>query len=69
MSSPRLEAFLARLYTEDALLHDFLRMPTETARSAGLADEEIRAMAACDRDGLVMAARSFRAKRDARRRR
>ena len=68
MSSPHLEAFLALLYTDDATLRAFLLAPAETARSAGLAAEEIRAMAACDRDGLVMAARSFRAKRDARRR-
>jgi hypothetical protein len=69
MSSPVLEAFLAHLYTDEAALRDFLLAPAETARRAGLADEEICAMAACDRDGLVMAARSFRAKRDARRRR
>jgi hypothetical protein len=68
MSTPRLEAFLARLYTHDALLRDFLRAPAETARAAGLGDEEVRAIAECDRDGLVMAARSFRAKREARRR-
>jgi len=66
MSSPRLEAFLARLYTDEAALRDFLRAPAETAGNAGLSDEEISAMATCDRDGLVMAARSFRAKRNAR---
>jgi hypothetical protein len=69
MSSPRLEAFLARLYTDEAALRDFLHAPAETAHSAGLTGEEIRAMAACDQDGLVMAARSFRAKREARRQR
>ena len=69
MSSPTLEAFLARLYTDEAVLRDFLRAPAKTARAAGLAEAEIRAMTDCDRDGLVMAARSFRAKREARRRR
>jgi hypothetical protein len=63
MSSPCLEAFLARLYTDDALLAAFLQAPEPTARSAGLSESEAAALFDIDRDGLLMAARSFRAKR------
>ena len=63
MSTPALEAFLALLYTDEAVLAAFLKSPEETARTAGLDSETIAALQALDRDGLVMAARSFRAKR------
>lgn len=63
MSSPALEAFLARLYTEEALLAAFLDSPKATARAAGLDDETVAALIRVDRAGLTMAARSFRAKR------
>ena len=63
MSSPAFEAFLARLYTDEALLAAFLREPGETARGAGLDAASVAALCAIDRDGLTMAARSFRAKR------
>jgi uncharacterized protein len=66
MSSARLEAFLARLYTDEAALADFLAAPAASAGAAGLDAEEIAALSAIDRDGLVMAARSFRAKRQGR---
>jgi hypothetical protein len=69
MSSPRLEALLARLYTDDAALAAFLRSPVETAWAYGLDADEASALAAVDRDGLVMAAASYRAKRAARTRR
>jgi hypothetical protein len=65
VSSPRLEGFLARLYTDQALLEAFLRQPAAVLREAGLADSEAAALATIDRDGLVMAARSFRIKRQA----
>jgi hypothetical protein len=65
MSSPAFEAFLARLYTDEALLAAFLRAPDETARAAGLDDAGITALCAVDRDSLAMAGRSFRAKRAA----
>jgi hypothetical protein len=68
VSSPRLEAFLARLYTEDQALADFLAAPAVSAADAGLDAAEIAALAEIDRDGLVMAARSFAAKRAAQRR-
>lgn len=63
MSSPVLEEFLARLYTDEPALAEFMRMPAETARAAGLSDAEVSALVAADRVGLVMAAASFRAKR------
>ena len=63
MSSPRLEAFLARLYTDAAALAAFLRAPAECARAAGLDAAETAAMAEADQIGLAMAAASFVAKR------
>lgn len=66
MSSPALEEFLARLYTNEAALTEFLRMPAETARAAGLNDAEVSALVGADHIGLVMAAASYRAKRERR---
>ena len=66
MSSPVLEGFLARIYTDEPALAEFMRMPAETARAAGLGDAEVLALVAADRIGLVMAAASFRAKRERR---
>jgi hypothetical protein len=63
VSSPRLEALLARLYTDDVARAAFLKSPVETAQSFGLDAGEAAALAAVDRDGLVMAAASYRAKR------
>jgi hypothetical protein len=63
MSSPRLEAFLARLYTEETDLAGFLAAPAASAAAAGLDAGEVAALTTIDRDGLVMAARSFHAKR------
>ena len=63
MSSPRLEEFLARLYTDEASLATFIRAPAETARAAGLDEADVSAMVAADHVGLVMAAASYRAKR------
>jgi hypothetical protein len=69
MSSPRLEAYLARLYTDAAALAAFLEAPVASARAAGLDAVEAEALRAADHTGLVMAAASFRAKRARRRRR
>jgi hypothetical protein len=69
MSSPRLEKFLAQLYTRERALTAFLRAPAETARAAGLDHAEVAALASADHIGLVMAAASFRAKRAQHRRR
>jgi hypothetical protein len=69
MSSPALEGFLARLYTDESTLAEFLRTPAAIARAAGLSDAEVLALDGADHVGLVMAARSFRAKRQRRRNR
>ena len=69
MSSPRLEEFLARLYTDEPDLAAFLRSPAETAHAAGLDQAEVSALAGADHIGLAMAAASFRAKRARRSRR
>jgi len=66
MSSPALEEFLARLYTDEPALAKFLQPPTEAARAASLNDAEVSALADADRIGLVMAAASYRAKRERR---
>ena len=68
MSSPRLEAFLARLYVDAAARRRFLADPAGTAREAGLDDGQADALATIDRVGLELAARSFAAKRRAARR-
>ncbi|PHV51282.1 hypothetical protein CSQ91_09260 [Janthinobacterium sp. BJB301] len=65
MSSPALETYLARLYTDDALHDAFLLDPRAQALLQGLSPEEAEAMAAMDRVGLQMAAASYRAKRSA----
>jgi hypothetical protein len=63
MSSPRLEEFLARLYTDEPALAAFLRAPAESARAAGLEEADVSALVEADYVGLTMAAASFRAKR------
>ncbi|SDL62077.1 hypothetical protein SAMN05216517_101612 [Janthinobacterium sp. OK676] len=65
MSSPALETYLARLYTDDALRAAFLLDPQAQALLHDLSPEEAEAMAAMDRIGLQMAAASYRAKRTA----
>ena len=66
MSSPRFEAFLARLYSDPGFLGRFMRAPEEVSREAGLDLREQAAVAAIDRAGLLMAARSYELKRGAR---
>ncbi|MEG0881923.1 MAG: hypothetical protein RSF79_25180 [Janthinobacterium sp.] len=63
MSSPALETYLARLYTDDAVRSAFLLEPRAQALRHGLSPQEAEAMAAMDRVGLQMAAASYRAKR------
>jgi len=63
VNAAALEAFLARLYTEAALLSEFMRDPESIARGAGLDEQGIRAMLAIDREGLAMAAGSYAEKR------
>lgn len=63
MSSPALETYLARLYTDDALRAAFLLDPRAQALQHGLSPQEAEAMAAMDHVGLQMAAASYRSKR------
>jgi len=63
VSSPALEAFLARLYTDDDARKRFLADVRGEAGRAGLSDAEADALAAIDRTGLRMAAASYAHKR------
>jgi len=65
--SPRFEAFLARLYTNDEARHLFLTAPSREARRFGLTAEEAAALESVDRTGLELAARSFARKRERKR--
>ena len=65
MSSPSLEAYLAKLYTDDALRQAFLDAPQAQSVLHGLSPQEAETMAAIDRIGLQMAAASFQHKRAA----
>ncbi len=69
MSSPRLEAFLARLYVEEDFRNSFLNDPRNAALKFGLTPEEATRMSSADFVGLKMAAESFRSKREKRSRR
>ena len=68
MSAVSLEAYLARLYTDDALRIDFLADPPRVAREAGLSAEDVDALVNIDRAGLQMAADSYAWKRKQHRR-
>lgn len=63
MSTQRMEEVLARLYADQEERERYLRDPAGYAGDCGLDDEERRALVALDRTGLVMAARSYAAKR------
>jgi hypothetical protein len=63
VSAARLEALLAELYTDEAVRDAFIADPRGVAGRAGLDDAEVEAMAAIDRVGLELAARSFAHKR------
>jgi hypothetical protein len=58
-----MERFLASLYVDATLRARFLDAPREEARRAGLNPAQCDALAAIDRVGLEMAARSFDRKR------
>ena len=66
MSSAQLEAFLARLYTDEAWRNKFLADPEAAARAAGFTEADVQALVAIDRTGLHMAVKSFTHKREAR---
>ena len=63
MTSPAFEAFLARLYTDEAFRNGFLENPEETGRSFGLNEVEIAELECLDLTGLELAADSFSRKR------
>ncbi len=63
MSSPLLEGFLARLYSDADLRDAFLDDPRAQAQKYGLSEAEVDAMCRIDQVGLQMAARSYAAKR------
>jgi hypothetical protein len=64
----RVEALLARLYTDTAARDRWLADPDGESRRAGLDDAACAAMRAIDRPGLELAAESFTRKRLARER-
>ncbi len=64
MSAIGLEAFLARLYTDSALRSSFLADPRAACARFDLTAAEIEGLAAMDRDGVVLAARSIAVKRE-----
>ena len=63
MSSPALEAVLARLYADEAFLEAFLKDAEAALCSVGLDAAERAALLAVDRDDLALAAESYAAKR------
>lgn len=64
MSAQGLEAVLARLYADPEYLKAFLAHPATALDGSHLSLGERTALERMDKAGLVMAARSFRAKRD-----
>jgi hypothetical protein len=66
--SPAFEAFLARIYVEEAARERFIADPRGEAQRALLAPDEVAALAAVDPAGLRLAADSFARKRTARKR-
>ena len=66
MSTADVEAFLARLYTDEDFLARFLRSPDDVLSREVLSAEQRVALAAIDRSELMLAANSYRHKRDTR---
>jgi hypothetical protein len=66
MSAPRLEAFLAKIYVDEAARSRFLADPRGEAAKAGLTAQEIEAVARIDRVGLELLAQSLERKRSKR---
>jgi hypothetical protein len=63
MSSIPFETFLARLFADAKFREDFLRDPRRVVETQGFGPHEQAQALAIDRAGLVLAARSFAAKR------
>lgn len=66
MSTPKFEAFLAKLYVDEKVRARFLADPRGTAAQAGLSEAEIVALEQIDCIGLVLTARSLERKRQRR---
>ena len=63
MSSMQLETFLARLFVDSDFRENFLRDPRRVVEEHGLDGTDQESALAIDRPGLLLAARSFAAKR------
>ena len=66
MSSPALETFLARLYSDAELRERFLAAPANVAAAFGLTPAEVAALEKIDHAGLQLAAKSYAKKRQLR---
>ena len=64
MTTPRFEAFLARILVDATARQKFLADPQREAERAGLSPQEAESLAAMDRVGLALAARSLARKRE-----
>ena len=64
--TPEMERALARLYTDSGFRHAFLCDPEAALSALDLTAAEKADLAAMDRAGLVMAAASYRHKRESR---
>jgi len=63
MSARSVETVLARLYSEPEFREAFLKAPVELLRSFDLTSDEMARLFAIDREGLVLAGRSYDRKR------
>jgi hypothetical protein len=66
LSTADVEAFLARLYSDADFLAHFLRSPDDVLSREALSTVQRVALAAIDRSELILAANSYRHKRDTR---
>ena len=64
MNTPEVEAFLARLYTDEDFLARFLKSPQDVLAQEALSPDQRIALAAIDRSELMLAANSYRHKRE-----
>ena len=69
MSTAEVEAFLARLYSDEEFLARFLRSPDDVLAREALSPQQRAAVAAIDPSELILAADSYRHKRVSRHRR
>lgn len=67
MSTPRLEAFLAKIYVDEDARRRFLADPRGEALRAGLNDADVAALETMDLVGLELTVRSLTHKRAGRR--